>query len=93
VTGHGTGLGNKLRILHLVTALNVGGAEKHLYNLVSHMPPHQYEIEIAYLRAREGRFSSTFEEAGFQVHPLGMRMRLDGTALWRLYATAADATV
>jgi len=84
VAGYTSGLGNKVRILHLVTALNIGGAEKHLYKLVSHMPRERYDIDVAYLRAHEGRFAGAFEQAGFQVYPLDMQMRLDGTALWRL---------
>ncbi len=62
-----------MKILHVITTLDVGGAEKHLASQVRGQSSRGHEVHIAYLKG-EGTLNDEFREAGASaiVHvPLG----------------------
>ncbi len=70
-------------MLHLITSLERGGAENHLLALLTHADRTAFEFEVAVLRG-EGELVQIFRQAGFAVHLLQARNRLDPFALQRL---------
>jgi glycosyltransferase involved in cell wall biosynthesis len=74
-----------IRVLHLITSLDRGGAENHLLSLVTHADQSRFTFETAVL-CGEGELTSVFEAAGVRVHLLKARSRFDPLALTRLAA-------
>ena len=72
-----------IRVLHLITSLDRGGAENYLYTLVTHIDRAHFQMDVAVLRG-EGELVSLFREAGVKVHLLHARLGTDPTALGRL---------
>lgn len=73
----------KVRVLELLTSINVGGAELQTLYQLRELDPSRYEITVAYLQGNGG-LRREFEAAGMDVVNLGMRARLDPIVLWRL---------
>jgi glycosyltransferase involved in cell wall biosynthesis len=61
-----------LRVLHVITGIDRGGAENHLLDLVKHQRTSGVAVTVAYLRGK-GYWSAAFEALGVDVHPLGLR--------------------
>ena len=79
----------RLRVLHVVTALNAGGAETALGRLCTGLDPTVFESIIVTL-ADAGALRDQLRESGVRIETLGMRGRLPGLrSLWRLRALAA----
>src|SRR5262245_6548299 len=74
-----------IRVLHVITSLDRGGAENHLFSLVTHVDRTRFVCEAAVLRG-EGDLASAFRAAGVPVHVLGATSRFDAGALGRLRA-------
>ena len=55
-----------MKILHLISSLDRGGAENHLRDLVKGQRSHGHEVAIGFLR-NEGELTSVFEDMGCQV--------------------------
>src|SRR5690606_29982961 len=72
---------DRLRILFVITGLDVGGAERMLLKLVSRMAP-THDIGVVSLGTR-GNLAAEFERAGAPVVALGMR------GLWSMPAAVA----
>src|SRR5919199_324984 len=72
-----------IRVLHVITSLDRGGAENHLYSLVTRADRRRFQFEAAVLRA-DGELVEEFRRAGVAVHLLGARWRFDPWALSRL---------
>jgi glycosyltransferase involved in cell wall biosynthesis len=79
----------RIRVLHLITSLNRGGAENHLYALATHVDRARFDFEVAALRG-EGNLIEAFRAAGVRVHLLGAKSQLDLGALGRLVKLIAD---
>jgi len=62
---------DRLRILFVITSLQVGGAERMLLKLVSRMAP-SHDLAVVSL-AKRGALACEFEQAGAEVSALGMR--------------------
>lgn len=62
----------KIKIVHLITTLTVGGAEMMLYRLVSSMDQQRFESVVISL-TDGGDIGERIKEAGFRVYSLGMR--------------------
>ena len=77
--------GRRIRVLHLITSLDRGGAENHLLALMTHADRAAIEFETAVL-CGEGELVPTFRAAGIPVHLLKARSRFDPLALRRLVA-------
>jgi len=58
-----------VRILHVITTLGVGGAEKHLLMLAGGQRRRGHELHVAYLKG-EGELTATFEAQGVVVQRL-----------------------
>ena len=80
--------GHRLRLLYLITTFSVGGAERHLYDLVSRLPSDAYDVTVAFFKeeAQEARsLVPDFRALGVDVVDLRMTSRWDVAALWRLF--------
>jgi len=64
------------KILLLITELDVGGAERFVWELARRLPPRDLAVEVAALAGR-GEVGRWLEEAGIPVHYLQMRGKLD----------------
>jgi glycosyltransferase involved in cell wall biosynthesis len=73
-----------ITILHLITDLEIGGAEAMLAKLLKAMDPSRYRNVVVSLTGR-GRLADSIEAAGVPIHSLEMkRARIDLTVLPKL---------
>lgn len=73
-----------IRLLHVITSLNIGGAERMLVKLVGGLDPAVYHNTIVTLIG-DGELNAAARDAGARVHELGMSGARDmPRALWRL---------
>ncbi|MDX9768272.1 MAG: glycosyltransferase [Ectothiorhodospiraceae bacterium] len=72
-----------MKILHVITGLEQGGAEGVLYRLVAATPHHEHVVVSL---GDEGHFGSRLRTAGVALHTLDMSRRRFGVirGLWRL---------
>lgn len=73
-----------MKVLHVITGLGIGGAERQLHLLVRHLPP-SVECEVATLTT-PGPVADDLEADGVPVTHLGMTGNRDLTVLPRLAA-------
>ena len=74
----------KIKILQLITELDIGGAEKVLLSFIRKLDRDKYNVMVAYMKG-EGKLVEDFREAGVKVFNLKMRNRADLGAVIRLY--------
>jgi glycosyltransferase involved in cell wall biosynthesis len=72
-----------MKIMHIITGLNVGGAEGMLLRLASAMPKHE---QIVVSLTSEGKMAPLFLKNGIQVYALGMKSPLNWLPLWKLWS-------
>ncbi|MBV9358101.1 MAG: glycosyltransferase [Chloroflexi bacterium] len=72
-----------VRVLHVITSLDRGGAENHLLTLTTHADRERFPMEVAVL-CGEGELVPRFEAAGIPVHLIHARWRFDAAGLLRL---------
>jgi glycosyltransferase involved in cell wall biosynthesis len=84
-TASSSGTGRRIRVLHLITSLERGGAENHLLALMTHANRAEFDFETAVL-CGEGELVPIFRAAGSPVHLIKARSRFDPLALGRLVA-------
>lgn len=72
-----------VRVLHVITSLDRGGAENHLYALLTHADRSRFVMDVAVVRG-EGSLTQQFRDAGITVHHLHAHWRVDLPALGRL---------
>ncbi len=73
-----------MKVVHIITGLNTGGAEVMLRELLKHSPRPEFESQVISL-SDIGPIGKSIRESGFGVSSLGMRPQLpDPGALWRL---------
>jgi len=77
------GLRRRVRVLHVITSLERGGAENHLLALLGHADRAAFTFETAVLSG-EGELVSALRADGIAVHTLRARGRMDPAALGRL---------
>ncbi|HWF53089.1 MAG TPA: glycosyltransferase [Solirubrobacteraceae bacterium] len=73
-----------MRVLHVITGLRPGGAERQLLGIARHT---EHDIEVAAL-ASDGPIGDALREMGVPVHFIGMHSNRDPAAFWRLSALA-----
>lgn len=73
----------QINVLQLITGLDIGGAEKLLLSTARRLNSNKYRTIVCYLKG-EGALSEDFEKSGIAVIALGMRHRLDFTAIIKL---------
>ncbi len=74
----------KIKVLQLITELDIGGAERVLLSFIRKLDKDKHDVMVAYLKG-EGKLAGDFRNAGFKVFNLQMRNRVDLGALIRLY--------
>jgi glycosyltransferase involved in cell wall biosynthesis len=72
-----------LRVLHVITGIDRGGAEGHLLELVRHQRAAGMTVAVAYLRG-QGYFSAALRELGAEVHALRLSVYGDPRPVFRL---------
>jgi glycosyltransferase involved in cell wall biosynthesis len=71
------------RVLHVITGIDRGGAENHLFDLVGHQRASGMAVTVAYLRGN-GYWAAPLRALGVEVHALGLRFYGDPRPLLRL---------
>ena len=61
-----------MKVLHVITGIDRGGAEGHLLELVKHQRASGRAVAVAYLRGH-GYWADTYRKMGVEVHRLGLR--------------------
>ncbi len=79
----------KIRVLHVITSLDRGGAENYLLTLLSHADRARFDMEVAVLRG-DGELVPEFQKRGIAVHLLRARHQLDLGALGQLTKLLRD---
>jgi glycosyltransferase involved in cell wall biosynthesis len=74
----------KINLLHLITELDIGGAEKLLLSLVRKLDSDRYNVIVAYMKG-EGKLAKDFKDSGIRVFDLKMKNRIDARAIIYLY--------
>jgi glycosyltransferase involved in cell wall biosynthesis len=72
-----------VRVLHVITAFDRGGAENHVADLIRHQRNRGMEVSLAFLRGR-GSLGPEMERVGAEIRPLGLRFYGDLGPLLRL---------
>ncbi len=61
-----------MKILHIITTINRGGAENHLFELIKGQLDKGHQIYLAYLKG-DGYWKPYYEKIGVPVTPLGLK--------------------
>jgi glycosyltransferase involved in cell wall biosynthesis len=64
--------GDKIRLVHIITGLQTGGAEMMLYKLLSQIDHEKFDNNVISL-TNEGTVGSKIQALGIPVHSIGMR--------------------
>ena len=72
-----------IRVLYLITEMDVGGAERCVRELALRLDGRRFSTEVAWLSG-EGPLAAGLDEAGVPAHPLRMAGKWDLTAVARL---------
>lgn len=59
----------KIKILHFITGLDVGGAETLLYNLIKNIDPSKFEMSVCYFKS-SGQLHNDLADLGIEVFAL-----------------------
>ena len=73
----------KIKIIHIITSLNIGGAEKLLLDLVKNLDKEIYEVKITTV-VGGGILIREFEEAGIEVKIFKKKSRLGLEVIWKI---------
>lgn len=79
-----------MKILHVITAFDRGGAENHLVDLVTHQRAAGWTVAIAYLRG-QGYWVGPMRKLGVAVHFLGLRFYGDPRPFGKLRALLTES--
>ncbi len=74
-----------MKILHVITTINRGGAENHLVSLVEGQLAEGLDVDIAYLKG-DGYWTEHLRGKGARIHPLGLSHYGEPAPLRRLTA-------
>jgi glycosyltransferase involved in cell wall biosynthesis len=73
----------KLKLIHIITFLPVGGVENLLLNALPRIDESRFSVKIC-CTYRKGDLAETMEKAGVPVHVCRVRSRLHPLNLWKL---------
>ncbi len=73
----------RLRVIHIISALPVGGVERNLVRLLPRLDRQRFQVSLVCLR-EAGDLAPEMEAAGIPVAVERMRTRYDPFSLWRL---------
>ena len=74
-----------VQAFHLITELNIGGAEKALARLLAHLDRDRFAPIVVCLYGGDGPVADEIRALGIPVTDLGMPVKWRWDALWRLY--------
>lgn len=72
-----------LNVVHLISAMPVGGVETNLVRVLPRLPKARYKVSLVVTRER-GYLADELEAKGVPVHLVHQRTRWDPPSLWRL---------
>jgi len=75
----------EIKVLYLITELNIGGAEKALARLLAHMDRDRFVPSVACLYGGDGPIGHEIRALGIPVVDLEMTAKWRWDAFWRLY--------
>lgn len=75
----------RIRILHFITELNIGGAEKSLARLLAHLDRKRFSLTVTCLYGGNSPIAGEIRAMNIPVIDLGMSAKWRWDALWRLY--------
>jgi glycosyltransferase involved in cell wall biosynthesis len=81
-----------MRILHVITTIDRGGAENHLQTLIEGQRAAGHSVGVAYLKG-SAEWREHYDALGVRVHDLGMRQYGDLVPLLRLRSLVVGADV
>lgn len=73
-------------ILYVIRSLNIGGSEKHLFNLVRHLPRNQFSCHLFSLES-EGDLIELFKNAGVSIYSTDLKEGEIHRAPWKVPAS------
>lgn len=76
---------NRIRVLHFITELSTGGAQKALAQLVQNINRDRYHLIACCYYNGNGRFGRKIANQGIEVIDLNVTSNRDPRAIWRLY--------
>ena len=79
-----------MNVLHVITAIDRGGAENHLFDLVKHQLASGARVTVAYLRG-QGYWAAPMRSLGARVESLALRFYGDPRPLQKLRAIIAGS--
>lgn len=74
-----------IRVLYLITELNMGGAQQALFRLLSGLDRNRYQPTVACLYNGRGQAAQQISQLGIPVIDLGMQPKWRLDAMWRLH--------
>ena len=75
----------RIKVLHLVTSLEVGGAQHNMLQGLPRLDPEKYEHIICSIMDRT-QMAEQFRQLGIEVHSLGLRRKIDLGVAIRLHS-------
>ena len=66
---------SQLKVLHVITSLRTGGAERLMVDLLPRLRERGLVVELAVLDGTQTDFYSALEALGIRIHVLGMGVR------------------
>lgn len=81
-----------MKIFHLITTLDIGGAENHLLSLLSRLPRPEFDVHVGYLKG-PGGLAPRFLDAGIPVTDFRLKHAADALVVRRLAAAFEGADV
>ena len=72
-----------IKLLHLISRLDIGGAERQLLNLTANLDKEKYDIFVGYFEGK-GELKKQFQDAGIKVKQFKFIGLWDISLLWRL---------
>jgi sugar transferase (PEP-CTERM/EpsH1 system associated) len=80
-----------IRVFHLITELDIGGAQTALLGLLARLNRERYWPSVACFYNGEGLMAQRIRALGIPVSDLGMKDKWRVDALWRLYRSLRQA--
>ncbi|MEK7469228.1 MAG: glycosyltransferase [Planctomycetota bacterium] len=72
-----------MKLFHLITTLDIGGAENHLLSLLPRLPRPEFDVQVGYLKGAGG-LAPRFREAGIPVTDFHLKHAADALVVRRL---------
>ncbi len=74
-----------ISIIHFITDLGIGGAQRMLCNILPHFDRRKFEPVVVCLFGGDSPVAESIKNSGIKVIDLQMRNKLDLFAIWRFY--------